>query len=253
MKVFSIPALRDNYIWALVAGKHCIVVDPGDAAPVLQFLDEQGLGLSAVLITHRHHDHVDGLPALLASRPAAVAVFGPGTIAGINHAVGEGTQLAIAGFADAFKVWAVPGHTEEHLAYLCGARLFCGDTLFSAGCGRIMGGSAAQLHLSLQRLASLPESTLIYCTHEYTLANLRFARAVEPDNPDILARIEHCQAQREQGLPTLPCALAEELITNPFLRCHLPTVQARIRQENSDIDHTEVAYFTALRQWKDRF
>lgn len=250
MEIVPLPALRDNYIWLIREGEHCAVVDPGDATPVLDYLRREGLGLAAILVTHRHNDHIGGIASLLAHHD--VPVFGPASIAAVTHPLQDGDTLQAAGLM--LTVREVPGHTEEHIAYLGSDFVFCGDTLFSAGCGRILGSAtAAQFHASLGVLASLPDDTALYCTHEYTLANLRFAQAVEPDNAELVRYAAHCAALREQGLPTLPAHLGTERAINPFLRCAEPSVQASVARHASLETTSPPAVFAALRAWKDVF
>lgn len=253
MKIVPLSALRDNYIWALVHGGRCIVVDPGEAAPVQTFLDDNSLSLTAILLTHHHPDHIGGVDSL--TRRFPVEVYGPADarIPCVTRGVGEGDAIDIPGFADGFRVLAVPGHTETHIAYLAGDALFCGDTLFSSGCGRLLGGTAEQLHTSLQRLAALPPQTRVFCTHEYTLANLRFALAVEPGNSDIIARQARCLALRETSHPTLPVTMGEELTHNPFLRCAQPAVHQAAEAFAGRHLSSQQEVFAALRRWKDDF
>lgn len=253
MDIIPLPAFQDNYIWLMRAGRHAAVVDPGDADVVHDYLAREGLTLSAVLITHHHHDHTGGIVALLDAHPAPV--FGPAApaIAGVDHLVGEGDRIALPALGTAFEVLAVPGHTASHIAFYNGEVLFPGDTLFSAGCGRLLGGSAPQLHRSLQRLAALPGDTGVYCTHEYTLANLAFACAAEPDNTARDAWLTQCHARRQRGEPTLPTHMARERDINPFLRVEqagiIDTVAAHTGARPADA----LACFTALRAWKDGF
>ncbi|MEC5386333.1 hydroxyacylglutathione hydrolase [Uliginosibacterium sp. H3] len=252
MQIVPLPAFRDNYIWALIAHGQCIVVDPGEAAPVSRFLVEQDLQLSAILVTHRHNDHVGGVAELRERWP--VPVFGPATIGVVTHHVGDGDLLTLPGVGGTATVLAVPGHTEEHIAFLHAGHLFCGDTLFAGGCGRLLGSSTAgDLHASLQRIAALPGETQICCAHEYTLSNLRFARAVEPDNATLQARSEACIALREAGQATLPSRLADELATNPFLRTMQPSVRHAAEQHATQALTDPAAVFAALRAWKDVF
>ncbi|MFT4172100.1 MAG: hydroxyacylglutathione hydrolase [Rhodocyclaceae bacterium] len=253
MKIVPISAFRDNYIWAVCSDTHCALVDPGQAEPAQAFLDRNGLTLAAILVTHRHSDHVGGIETLLARTPGT-PVYGPADedIPARTHALCDGAIVDLAELGR-YTVLAVPGHTEGHIAYHGEHALFCGDTLFAAGCGRVLGGTASQLHASLQRLAALPADTRIYCAHEYTLSNLRFAQTVEPDNAAITLRQAACMALRERGEPTLPARLAEEWETNPFLRVHLPAVQARAADHAGSIPIDAPAVFAVLRSWKDHF
>lgn len=252
-RIVPLSAFRDNYIWALCTKDACLVVDPGEAGPVLAFLAAEKLQLAAILLTHRHADHQGGVAELLAHRP--VPVYGPQSPAMplVSHPLRDGERFNPSGMKDEFSVLAVPGHTEEHIAYLLDDALFCGDTLFAAGCGRLLGGTAAQLHASLGRLAALPTSTRVHCAHEYTLSNLRFARAVEPANPATLAREQQCQALRSAGTPTVPSLLADELETNPFLRAGRPEVARACEAQAGRPLKTPLEVFTELRRWKDGF
>lgn len=254
--IIPIPAFRDNYIWALRSGRFAAVVDPGDAAPVLAWLDENNVELSAILATHHHADHVGGVEALCARHD--VPVFGPAheTIPQRTHALGEGDRIDVPGVALSLAVLDIPGHTAGHIAYCrtpCDPLLFCGDTLFAAGCGRLFEGTPGEMWSSLSKLAALPPATRVYCGHEYTLANLRFAAAVEPRNEDIRARIAHERDKRERGLPTLPSTIGAELATNPFLRASLPNVMACAADHAGHPVTDAVAAFAALRTWKDGF
>ncbi|SFG71571.1 hydroxyacylglutathione hydrolase [Pseudomonas sp. NFACC45] len=254
IQISALPAFTDNYIWLLQdhATQRCAVVDPGDATPVQAWLDAHpGWVLSDILITHHHHDHVGGVQALKNATHATV--YGPASenIPARDVALQDNDQLSVLGWD--FDVYAVPGHTLGHIAYYHHGLLFCGDTLFAAGCGRLFEGTPAQMHQSLSRLASLPEDTLVYCTHEYTLSNLRFAAAVEPGNPDIAARLEKVSQQRNAGVMTLPSTLALEKLTNPFLRTAETSVKQKADERNGQRNETPSEVFAALRAWKDKF
>ncbi|HSQ71959.1 MAG TPA: hydroxyacylglutathione hydrolase [Rubrivivax sp.] len=259
MNLIALPAFADNYIWMLHDGKRAVVVDPGDAAPVRAALDAQGLALAGILVTHHHPDHVGGIDAL---RPQLEGpVYGPAheEIPGPYTRLHDGDTVDVLG--SRFSVLDVPGHTAGHIAYVQDSEaghtpaaplLFCGDTLFSAGCGRLFEGTPAQMHASLARLAALPADTRVCCTHEYTLSNLRFAAAVEPGNADRVAYEERCRALRAADTPTLPSSIGLERRINPFLRCDAPEVVAAARAQGATGDEA-LAVFTALREWKNRF
>lgn len=253
MNIIPLPAFRDNYIWLVHDGQHAVVVDPGDAGPVLDHLARHGLELCAVLVTHHHPDHVGGLQSLLEHRQ--VPVFGPihETIVGVSHPVGEGDTITLPGLELSFQVLEVPAHTVGHIAYFAPGVLFCGDTLFSAGCGRLFEGTAAQLQVALTRLAALDGDTRVYCTHEYTLSNLAFARVAEPDNPERDRYLAHCEALRAAGKPTLPTTIAQEKRINPFLRTEAPGVIAAVTTRTGERPATALDCLTALRSWKDAF
>lgn len=255
MNLLALPAFADNYIWMLHDGARAVVVDPGDAAPVEEALDRLKLNLVAILVTHHHGDHVGGVDQL--RQRLTGPVHGPASerIPTPYVAHVEGDVVEILGLR--FKVLDVPGHTAGHIAYTqldepTAPLLFCGDTLFSAGCGRLFEGTPAQMHDSLSKFASLPGDTKVCCTHEYTLSNLRFAAAVEPSNPAISSHIAQCQATRAAGLPTLPSSIALELQINPFLRCTEPAVVGSARAHGST-DDSSVAVLAALREWKNGF
>lgn len=255
MKLVALPAFTDNYIWMLHDGRRAVVVDPGDAAPVLQALDAGGLRLAAILVTHHHPDHVGGVDALRSRLEGPV--YGPAreTIPAPFTPLEGGQRIEALGIA--FDVIDVPGHTAGHIAYAeHGAAaqplLFCGDTLFSAGCGRLFEGTPAQMTASLDKLDALPADTRVCCTHEYTLSNLRFAAAVEPANEAVAAHTQACRERREAGQPTLPSTLAVERRINPFLRCSEPAVVAAARAQGAAND-SRVEVFAALREWKNRF
>ena len=252
--VHPIPAFTDNYIWCLHDNANAIVVDPGDAEPVLAFIKAKGLTLSAVLITHHHRDHTGGIAKLVSAVPD-LPVIGPrgNHIRGITKSVSQGDTVSLPILNLSLQVMEVPGHTLDHIAFFGHGALFCGDTLFSAGCGRLFEGSPEQMYHSLNKLKRLSDSTKIYCTHEYTQANVKFAMAVEPNNVALNEYANWVVSIREQNLPTLPTNLKEQKNINPFLRAHELSVKnaAEAYCENNLAD--DVAVFAAVRRWKDEF
>ncbi|WP_240783605.1 hydroxyacylglutathione hydrolase [Stenotrophobium rhamnosiphilum] len=253
LDVHAIPAFTDNYLWLLSRGADAVIVDPGDAAPVLQVLSERGLKLTAILITHWHPDHIGGINKLLELGP--VPVYGPraefSKIPQLTHQLDDGDRVTV--LDQTFEVMAVPGHTLGHIAYFADQQLFCGDTLFSAGCGRLFEGTPEQMHASLSRYAALPAATQVYCTHEYTMSNLAFAVAVEPQNPDLLDRLKTVRALRAQNLPSLPTTLAIERASNPFIRVDVPDVIAAAQHQSGQTLQNPSQVFAILRRWKDGF
>lgn len=255
MNLIALPAFSDNYIWMLHDGQRAVVVDPGESAPVIKALDSHGLELAAILVTHHHADHVGGVDELRSRLQGPV--YGPRRerIPQPCVALDDGDAVDVLGLR--FEVIDVPGHTSGHIAYFTedggGAPiLFCGDTLFSGGCGRLFEGTPAQMHHSLSRLAALPGATRVCCAHEYTLSNLKFARAVEPVNQALTDYTAWCEAQRAVGEPTLPSSIATERLVNPFLRCAEPGVVLTAQTRGAP-STDPVAVLAALRQWKNEF
>ena len=250
-----IPIFNDNYVWLLCRDGEAVVVDPGEAAPVRAALDGLGLRLSAVLITHHHFDHVGGIAAL--NPNGDVPVYGPRAeadkIKGLTVLLDDGDQVELLGCR--LDVLAVPGHTLRHIAYhlASAARLFCGDTLFSGGCGRLFEGSPAQMKASLDRLAALPDDTAVHCTHEYTESNLAFAAAVEPASTALAEYRRWVTGQRHNGEPTLPSRIGLERRINPFLRCNEPAVHDAAARHADRAMRDAVDIFATLRAWKDHF
>lgn len=253
VSIHAIPAFRDNYIWALENGTEAAVVDPGDAAPVEAWLAKRGLRLAAVLATHHHADHVGGLPALVSHWRCPT--FGPAreVPSGIDTRLAEGDRITVPALGVALGVLDIPAHTAGHIAFAGEGLLFCGDTLFACGCGRLFEGTAGQMAQSLAKLARLPAATRVYCGHEYTLANIRFAEAVEPGNRALAERKARESAKRERGEPTLPSTIGEELATNPFLRCAEPGVVTSAERHADRRLAGPVEVFAELRAWKDTF
>ncbi len=255
LKVHAVPPFQDNYIWLAQAAnsRKVLIVDPGAAAPVIKHLEQNELTPAAILITHHHADHVGGVKALLEQYP--VPVFGPAgeTIPAITHRLKETDSLMVDPDFPLFRVIDTPGHTPGHICYLAENKLFCGDTLFAGGCGRLLGGTAPELFQSLQKLKHLPSDTEIYCAHEYTQANLRFAQAVESNSDALQQRIRQVQQLRDAGKATIPSVMSEERATNPFLRSELPQIKKAAETYAGRPLFNDEAVFTALRSWKDGF
>ena len=254
--IIPIPAFRDNYIWLIRQGARAAVVDAGDAAPVIAYLERERLELAAIIATHHHADHVGGNVGLL--ERWKVPVFGPAgeSIPGRTHALREGDRVDVPGIDAAFDILDIPGHTAGHIAFAGsagGPTLFCGDTLFAVGCGRLFEGTPAQMWASLSKLAALAAGTQVFCGHEYTLANIRFALAVEPDNEALVARQGRESERRARGEPTLPSTIADERATNPFLRAAQPNVKAAAEAHAGRSLADDVATFAELRAWKNTF
>lgn len=255
LTIQAVPAFNDNYIWFIQEpdSKKLLIVDPGDAGPVIHAIEQQQLNPVALLITHHHSDHIAGISELV--NYYDIPVYGPKSeaIPYLTHPLSACDNLMINTVFPPLTVLDVPGHTYGHIAFLIDGNLFCGDTLFGAGCGRLLGGTAKQLHASLQLIATLPEQTRICCAHEYTQANLRFAARVEPNNTEIRQRIVETNALVMNGKPSLPSSLTLELKTNPFLRCQQPDVIQAAQHFSGHQLHSSEAVFTSLRLWKDQF
>lgn len=254
VSVFPIKAFNDNYIWCLHNKTQCSVVDPGDAAPVLAYCQDNQLTLSAIIITHHHWDHTGGIDALLAAFPN-IPVYGPQNknIKQITVRLSQGDDIELALLGVKFSILEVPGHTLDHIAYYGDIGLFCGDTLFSAGCGRLFEGTPQQMFASLSKLTALPADTAVYCTHEYTMANIAFAEAVEPNNQALIDYKRWVNQQRAENTPTLPSNIQRELDVNPFLRCHSKELVANVSKNMGARLASEQTTFASLRSWKDNF
>lgn len=252
LKIFPIPALKDNYIWCIVHPntQQCLIVDPGVAEPVFKVLQEQQLHLAGILVTHHHWDHTGGIIDII--NQFEVPVFGSArdNIKACNHPMTTGDIVDILDLK--LKVLEIPGHTHGHLAYYNDEFVFTGDTLFTGGCGRVFEGTYEQMLHSLEKLTALPKETLVYCGHEYTESNLRFAQQVEPHNPALLARIASTAELRAKQLPTVPATLELELQTNPFLRTNHPDVINAAQKQAGRTLSNKVEVFTVLREWKNR-
>ena len=253
MAIHAVPAFKDNYIWVLERAGSAVAVDPGDARPVQDFLAARSLKLTAVLATHHHADHVGGLPEL--ARHWKCPTYGPTreVEAALDKRLAHGERFEVPGVGLELEAIDIPGHTAGHIALFGGGVLFCGDTLFACGCGRLFEGTPAQMAASLGRLAVLPGETRVYCGHEYTLANIAFAQAVEPGNRALAEREKRDAATRARGEATLPSTIADELATNPFLRCAEPEVVASAERHAGRRLGDPVEVFAELRTWKNSF
>ncbi|UWM65040.1 hydroxyacylglutathione hydrolase [Enterobacter sp. CP102] len=251
MNLISIPAFQDNYIWVLVDDdRRCVIVDPGESEPVLTAIAENGWQPEAILLTHHHNDHVGGVPALRAKFPHLV-VYGPAETQdkGTTHVVKEGENVLILGWD--FSVFATPGHTSGHICFYSKPYLFCGDTLFSGGCGRLFEGTPAQMYQSLQKIAALPDDTLICCAHEYTLGNMKFSASILPDDRAIQDYYQKVKELRAKNQKTLPVILKNEREINIFLRTDDIDLINKINQE-TNLQQPEDC-FAWLRSKKDNF
>ena len=253
MNLIPIPAFSDNYLWTLHNGQQALVVDPGDAAPVVEYLQKNRLDLAAILITHHHADHIGGVASLKRLYDCPVYAPDDPRIPIKDVIVADNEKIQVSPGEETFRVMVVPGHTLSHVAYFTDGLLFCGDTLFSIGCGRLFEGTPEQMWHSLQRLRDLPEDTQVCCAHEYTLSNIDFALAVLPGDPALLAYKRMVQDRLRAGQPSLPSRIGIERALNPFLNCHRSDIrQAAERHCGQPLDD-EVAVFACLRQWKDHF
>jgi hydroxyacylglutathione hydrolase len=256
LQVTPVRAFTDNYIWLIHSPSdpaRVVVVDPGDAKPVERVLAERNLALAGLLITHHHGDHVGGVAELLQNR--SIPIFGPAneTIPGNPKRLREGDRAGFPELGLDFEVLDVPGHTAGHIAYVGHGAVFCGDTLFSAGCGRLFEGTAEQMHASLSKLGSLPAETLVYCAHEYTLSNLKFGLAVEPDNRATASYLARCLELRARDEATIPSDIRQERNVNPFLRCNDQTVKHAAEAYAGRGLQSQPEVFAVIRQWKDGF
>jgi hydroxyacylglutathione hydrolase len=253
IEVTAIPAFSDNYIWLITAGGNsCAVVDPGSAQPVLEVLQEKGLDLDYILITHHHPDHIGGMRRL--QELTGAEAFGPHDprISGQSRKLAEDETICLPALKLEFRVLEVPGHTSSHIAFFGHGCLFCGDTLFSVGCGRLFEGSPEEMQVSMDKLAGLPAQTQVYCAHEYTLSNCRFALAVEPENEQLIRRSREVEEHRAAGLGTVPSNLGEELMVNPFLRCRQASVIAAAQKRQPGVQ-AGAGTLAVIRAWKDSF
>lgn len=249
LNIIPIPAFADNYIWLLHNARYAVVVDPGDAAPVIKILQKLNLELTAILITHHHGDHIDGVADLLEYKPAQVYAPQYEQFAFKHIALTEGDEITLPEIAMSFRIMWLPGHTLGQIAYVNDDYLLCGDTLFGAGCGRLFEGTPTQMLHSLQRLKLLNPNTKVFSAHEYTAKNIEFALTLEPDNSDLMTRKLHVQSLRAQNLPSLPSSIDLELKTNPFFRCNQATIIKNSQAENSD----ELSVFTAVRSLRNHY
>jgi hydroxyacylglutathione hydrolase len=262
LEYVPVPAFDDNYVWLVSDGRNAVVVDPGEAAPVRAYLAKRGWQLSAILLTHHHADHVGGVADLCRdAQTSPIPVYGPAAeaIAEVTHPVSGGDRVRIETPGIELTVLDVPGHTRGHIAYFQAGRgagaphVFCGDTLFACGCGRLFEGTPAQMLASLDALASLPGETHVHCAHEYTMSNIRFALACEPGNADLAAWRDEAAARRARNEPTLPTTIAHERAVNPFLRVDNPEIRRTVADALHETPADRLASFTLLREWKNRF
>ncbi len=255
-KIIAIPAFKDNYIWAIhsLEGSQLVVVDPGSADPVLEYLQTNNLTLSAILVTHHHWDHSGGVVALLKQFPN-IQVYGPANekVEGLTKGVKENDVISLEAHQLELRVIDIPGHTLGHIAFVGSSLLFCGDTLFSCGCGRIFEGTPNQMYHSLEKIKNLSKNTLVYCGHEYTLANIAFAQTADPHNKALAKRLIDVQNLRAQNLPSLPVSLQMECETNPFLRCEAPEIVNAVQNYSHAKLSSSIDIFAQLREWKNNY
>lgn len=254
INITPIPAFQDNYIWCIQQENRCAVVDPGDASPVIKHIEANNLILSDILITHHHPDHIGGLKRLVSEFPEVQVIGIDSTrIPYVTEQVAEGDTTTLKGISTSFDVMMLPGHTRDHIAFYGELGLFCGDTLFSAGCGRLFEGTPEQMQQSLSRLTSLPGKTPVYCTHEYTLANIEFALTAEPNNNMLQDYQKWAKEQRHKNRPTLPSSIAQQEDINPFLRTFSEDIQQTLFSKLNRPVTESLDVFTELRRWKDHF
>jgi hydroxyacylglutathione hydrolase len=253
LRVIPLRAFADNYVWTIRDARRAAVVDPGDAGPVVDYLEREKLELVAILNTHHHADHVGGNAGLLVRWK--VPVYGPhdDRIGEVTQRLRDGEHCVLPHFGIEFRVLEIPGHTRTHIAFYGGGMLYCGDTLFAVGCGRLFEGTPRQMHESLSRLMQLPDTTQVYCGHEYTLSNIRFAKAADPDNSALRELEARATMLRDRGLPTLPSTIGQEKATNPFVRCDDPNVMASASKYAGRPLTDPVSVLATIREWKNRF
>jgi len=253
IEIVPLRAFNDNYVWTLVSGGNAAVVDPGEAAPVLDYLRAHKLKLTAILNTHHHTDHIGGNEELLRHYPVPVYAPHDERIASASRRVREGDRFTLDGIGIELSVLEIPAHTRTHIAFVGADLVFCGDTLFACGCGRIFEGTPRQMHDALAKLTALPDRTRVYCGHEYTLSNIRFAKAAEPDNPLLADWEREATAQRARDEPTLPSTIGREKAANPFVRCGEPGVIATASQRAGRALPDAVSVLAEIRDWKNNF